>query len=588
MLDVIGRLNAALGERYRVEGELGRGGMAVVVRAWDLRHGRPVAIKVLHAELTSAVGVQRFLREIRVTAGLRHPNILPLLDSGEADGLLYYVMPSIEESDETLRARLDREGQLPVDEAVRIAREIADALSHAHEHGIVHRDIKPSNIMLESGHAVVADFGVALLLAELPADRLTTGAGGSPGSPLYMSPEQVFDQGPVDHRCDLYALGCVLHEMLVGDPPITGRMAQAVVARKLTESPPHARAARETVPPALDAVLQKALARNPADRFGSAAGMLLALERSLAVEEDGPDSGDLPIAGSGRGRTTLPGLARLAAAGVVLIPAAGGLSNLAFDLALDVPADHIPTDANVITVGLRAMIPEFVYILLAVLALVTVRSLGGLVLSLVRTAPPAARTLDRLTRRARGRWRALWGRFGARTLADVFVVGAVVATFVVLAPFRDFLASVIGQAEPAVLACERRPVHHAYTFSLTMLIVILGVGSHRVFGSLARRGALGGRGRLARAAAWALVAVLVLAVTLPWRLVFDTGHPRVRVGDERGYLLQETDHALLVYFPDRRTTVEFEGEGPPELRRMGTSGYLFESPDRFDGGDSAC
>src|SRR5438093_321942 len=222
-MTVLDKLRTALNDRYRIEREIGAGGMATVYLAHDLRHDRPVAIKVLHPELAAALGAERFLSEIKTTAKLQHPHILPLLDSGEADGLLFYVMPYV--SGETLRTRLEREKQLPIADALRIAREAADALGAAHGLGIVHRDIKPENILLQGGHALVADFGIALAVQQAGGHRMTQ-TGLSLGTPQYMSPEQAMGERAIDARADIYALGAVTYEMLVGEPPFTGPSTQ--------------------------------------------------------------------------------------------------------------------------------------------------------------------------------------------------------------------------------------------------------------------------------------------------------------------------------------------------------------------------
>ena len=273
-MDQLARLQAALTGRYTIEHELGRGGMATVYLAQDLRHGRPIALKVLRPELAAALGPGRFLREIEIAARLTHPNILPLHDSGDAGGLLYYVMPYVD--GESLRSRLAREGPLPLDQALEIAREVASALGYAHEHGVVHRDIKPENVLLESGHAVVADFGVARAVWELAGDRLTE-TGIAVGSPAYMSPEQAGAEERLDGRSDIYALGCVLYEMLVGEPPFTGPTPRAVAAKHLRQSVPSARITRPGVPAAVDRVIRTALAKVPADRFSDAAHFAAAL-----------------------------------------------------------------------------------------------------------------------------------------------------------------------------------------------------------------------------------------------------------------------------------------------------------------------
>ncbi|MCH7716743.1 MAG: protein kinase [Gemmatimonadetes bacterium] len=262
------RLTAALAERYTLVRELGSGGMATVYLARDLHHDRDVAVKVLRSELASALGVHRFLSEIRITARLTHPNILTLIDSGEADGFLYYVMPYVE--GESLRGRLSREKQLPLDDALRITREVADALSYAHSHDVIHRDIKPENILLEAGHAVIMDFGIARAITAAGGERLTE-TGLVVGTPVYMSPEQAAGGGELDRRTDVYALGCVLFEMLGGQPPFTGPTTEAVLHQHLTADAPPIHNLRPAAPPALAAAVARALAKAPADRFDTVA-----------------------------------------------------------------------------------------------------------------------------------------------------------------------------------------------------------------------------------------------------------------------------------------------------------------------------
>jgi TolB-like protein/tetratricopeptide (TPR) repeat protein/tRNA A-37 threonylcarbamoyl transferase component Bud32 len=280
------RLRRALAERYRVGDEIGRGGMATVYRAHDLKHDRAVALKVLEPELAAALGTERFLREITLTARLDHPHILPLLDSGDAGGLLYYVMPFVD--GEALRARLDREKQLPLEDALRIARQVADALSHAHRQGVVHRDIKPENILLAGGHARVADFGIARAVTAAGGASLTE-TGLAIGTPTYMSPEQGSGE-EVDARTDVYSLGCVVYEMLAGEPPYTGATAGAILARKAMAPVPSLRVVRDTVPVSVEQALTRALARLPADRFGSAVQFAQALEGSIATPLPVPDT----------------------------------------------------------------------------------------------------------------------------------------------------------------------------------------------------------------------------------------------------------------------------------------------------------
>lgn len=276
MTDRLDGLKAALEGRYEIQTELGRGGMAIVYRARDIRHDRDVAIKVLRGKVAAALGAERFLREIRIEAKLQHPNIVSLHDSGEADGVLYYVMPLVE--GESLRDHLAREGQLPLESALQIASEVADALAYAHRQGFVHRDIKPGNILLSSGHAVVTDFGIARAIAEVGSHKLTQ-TGVAMGTPEYMSPEQAGGGESVDGRSDIYSLGCLLYEMLVGEPPFSGRTPQAVIARHMSERLPSIAVVRPDLPRGILATVEKSLAKVPADRFSTADEFLEALEK---------------------------------------------------------------------------------------------------------------------------------------------------------------------------------------------------------------------------------------------------------------------------------------------------------------------
>ena len=280
------RLQRALGSRYVLERELGRGGMATVYLARDLPHDRPVALKLLHPDLARSLGAERFLREIRTAARLQHPHILSVYDSGAAseDGAerLWFTMPYVE--GETLRDRLRREPQLPVEEALRIAREVADGLDYAHRHGVIHRDVKPENILLSESHAMVADFGVSRAMAVNGDERLTE-SGVAIGTPAYMSPEQASGE-PVDARTDVYALGAVLYEMLAGEPPFTGPTVQAVIAKRFHTEPTPIRAVRPAVPVPVERALARALARVPADRFATTA------ELARALAQPGPAAGE--------------------------------------------------------------------------------------------------------------------------------------------------------------------------------------------------------------------------------------------------------------------------------------------------------
>jgi serine/threonine-protein kinase len=268
------RLAAALSHSYRLERELGQGGMATVYLAEDLKHQRQVAVKVLKPELGAVLGAERFVNEIRTTANLQHPNLLPLFDSGEADGFLYYVMPYVE--GETLRARMDAERQLPVEETVRLVALLAGALDFAHARGVVHRDLKPENILLQAGQPIIADFGIALAVAQAGGERVTQ-TGLSLGTPHYMSPEQAAGTHTVDARSDQYALGATAYEMLTGEPPHTGPTTPAIVARLMTEKPRDIRATRAAVPAGVDAAIQRALEKSPADRFPSCGAFAEAL-----------------------------------------------------------------------------------------------------------------------------------------------------------------------------------------------------------------------------------------------------------------------------------------------------------------------
>jgi len=276
MSDINPRLSAALAGRYTLIREAGSGGMATVYLAEDIRHQRKVAVKVLRPELAATLGPERFTREIKIAAQLSHPHILPVLDSGEADGYLYYVMPFIE--GESLRERLNRQGELPVTEAVRILVEVTDALAHAHARGVVHRDMKPDNIMITGRHALVMDFGVAKAVSEASGHAAMTTAGIAMGTPAYMAPEQAAADPNVDHRADLYALGATAYELLTGRPPFTGRTAQEVLAAHVTQRPDPITSRRPALPPSLGTAIMRCLEKRPADRYQTAEELLAVLE----------------------------------------------------------------------------------------------------------------------------------------------------------------------------------------------------------------------------------------------------------------------------------------------------------------------
>jgi serine/threonine-protein kinase len=280
MTDLLERLTQALADRYRIERELGSGGMAIVYLAEDLKHHRQVAIKVLRPELAANLGAERFVREIEIAANLTHPHILPLFDSGEADGFLYYVMPYIE--GESLRDRLEREGALGIDETIRLTEQVASALAYAHERGVVHRDVKPENVLLTGDQAIVADFGIARAVEAAGGEKLT-GTGLAIGTPAYMSPEQWLGAGQVDAKTDIYALGCVVFEMVGGRPPFEGTTPQELLAKHAAETIPQLRSSDPAIPLFVERAVEKALAKNPDDRFATVSAFAEALTRGVVV-----------------------------------------------------------------------------------------------------------------------------------------------------------------------------------------------------------------------------------------------------------------------------------------------------------------
>jgi eukaryotic-like serine/threonine-protein kinase len=311
-----GRLAAALADRYRIERELGAGGMATVYLAHDLKHDRRVALKVLKPELAAVLGADRFIIEIRTTAALQHPHILPLFDSGEADGFLFYVMPFID--GETLRSKLDRDTQLGVDESVKMATSIADALDYAHRNGVIHRDIKPENILLHEGRPMVADFGIALAVSAAAGGRMTE-TGLSLGTPHYMSPEQATAEREISARSDVYSLASVLYEMLAGNPPHVGASAQQIIMKIITESAAPVTQYRKSVPRNVAAALAQALEKLPADRFESARQF----GQALGDPHFTTGAGGSSVASAGA-RVRTPSARALAIAAVVLMALSGG------------------------------------------------------------------------------------------------------------------------------------------------------------------------------------------------------------------------------------------------------------------------
>jgi len=331
MADLMERLQAALGDRYAIEREVGAGGMATVYLARDVKHDRLVALKVLRPEVAATLGPDRFPREIKIVAQLQHPHILPLHDSGETQGFLYYVMPFVE--GESLRTRMEREGALPIGDAVRILREVVDALAAAHARGIVHRDIKPDNVMLSGRHAVVTDFGVAKAVSASGGEKLTT-VGVAVGTPMYMAPEQAMGETNIDHRADIYAVGILAYEMLTGRAPFDAKTSQAVLSAHVLETPADVRERRPNVPEAVAVAVMRCLEKNPADRWQSAEEMLHQLEAVPTTPSGGmTPTHTRPVKATGvrramRGRWWLPAgaaaLLALAATGVFFVVGGAG------------------------------------------------------------------------------------------------------------------------------------------------------------------------------------------------------------------------------------------------------------------------
>ncbi|MGH7497397.1 MAG: protein kinase domain-containing protein [Gemmatimonadales bacterium] len=317
MPDIQERLRAALAERYRLERELGQGGMATVYLAEDLKHRRKVALKVLRPELAATLGPDRFFREIEVAARLQHPHILPLHDSGEAQGFLYYVMPFVE--GQNLRGRLSRQGELPIHEAVKLLAEVADALAYAHAQGVVHRDIKPDNVLLSGRHALVTDFGVAKAVSEATGRQALTTAGIALGTPAYMAPEQAAADPNLDHRVDIYALGVMGYELLTGRPPFTGLSSQEVLAAHVTQQPEPVATRRPAVPDVLAAVIMKCLAKRPADRWQSADEVLNQLEQQLTPSVGMTPTHTRPTAAVPAGRSAVSRIWIIGAAALALV-----------------------------------------------------------------------------------------------------------------------------------------------------------------------------------------------------------------------------------------------------------------------------
>ncbi len=586
MSDALRRLESGLADRYRIDGELGRGGMATVYLAHDVKHQRSVALKVLLPELASVVGSERFLREIEIAARLRHPHILPLLDSGSVDGLLYYVMPLVE--GESLRGRLNREKQLPLDEALGITNEVIDALSYSHVHGVIHRDIKPSNVMLDSGHATVTDFGIALVVQDVSTERLTA-SGLSPGSPQYMSPEQAAGEQNVDGRSDVYSLGCVLFEMLTGDPPFTGSIPQAILAKKLMESVPHLRVVRDSVPEHVEQAVTIALAKSPADRFATVEEFGRALTGDFgdrAVVGASAPSAVAPDPGASVSRVAGTMIALTAGLGA-LLTAIGFLSTRVYDLKLRIPVEHTPSRTDFAIVGAKALVPAVVFCFVGVVVYVGLRfTWRGTWLGL-RRIPAVGHTLKSIQHRSTNAWQKLRRPVEAATVGDAYFIGGVIGVVVVLGFFRQLFMAMSGP-DSEVLSCSFRPLHVAYSITMSLVTAGLALAWFKFARYLRRRHVTGVRASLAKWGGLAWVIIVALVMTMPWRLLWDNDHPRALLDGERTYILMETDTELLIYRPRTQSTERISGAEGQRLERLGTSGYLFEDSVAFRTPLSGC
>ena len=440
MSDIVGRLAAALADRYRLDRELGQGGMATVYLAHDLKHDRDVAIKVLRDDVAQTVGAERFLREIRMAARLSHPHILPLFDSGQVGDALYYVMPVVR--GESLRDRLDRERMLPVADAVRIASEVAGALEHAHRSGVVHRDIKPDNILLQDGHALVADFGIGKALESVDAETATQ-TGVSVGTPAYMSPEQASGEA-VDGRSDIYSLGCVLYEMLVGEQPFTGPTVMAVIAKRFVQAPADVTALRDGVSRPVANVVAKALARAPMDRYDTAALFVASLTDVASVP----------------GVTTRPAPPAQSLAVMPFVNRSGDADNQFFSDGLSEDLINALTAHAGLHVASRTSAFRFRGSELDIRDIGEQLNVAWVLEGSVRRAGPKLRVTAQLVNAATGF--QLWSERYDREMTDVFeiqdeIVGSIVGALV---------PALLASGAPAMTAAVRRPTDNLEAYEL--------------------------------------------------------------------------------------------------------------------------
>jgi len=435
--DTVAAVTAALGDRYAIDRELGRGGMATVYVAQDRRHGREVAIKVLRPDVAAAIGAERFLREIAIAARLTHPHVLPLIDSGQAAGSLYYVMPYVR--GESLRQRLAREGRLPLKDALRIARELGAGLDYAHREGFIHRDVKPENVLLADGLAVIVDFGIARAIAQAAGEHLTE-VGLAIGTPDYMSPEQAAGDRELDGRCDLYGLACVVYEMLAGEPPFRGGTARATIARHLSEPPPPLRARRPDAPAAVEQALARALAKDPADRFSTVAQFVAALEET----------------GSGDAVRALVGQTRA----IAVLPFVNSSADADNEYLSDGITDELISALTQVE-GLRVTSRTSAFALKGkpqdVRAIGALLGVSAVLEGTVRKAGERLRITVQLTAADDGR--NLWSERYDRTLDDVFAIQDEIARTIVNTLRRTLLASI---ADPT----PRRYTHNLEAYAL--------------------------------------------------------------------------------------------------------------------------
>lgn len=602
------RLKSAFGGRYTIERELGAGGMATVYLTTDHKHNRDVAVKVMKPELAAEVGRDRFLREIEIVGQLIHPHILPLYDSGVVDDLCYFIMPNI--AGDTLRDRLDREGQLPIDEAIRIASEIADGLAYAHSQGVIHRDIKPQNIMLEAGHAVISDFGLALALDGVSANRLTD-SGFSVGTPLYMSPEQASAQRRIDGRADIYSLGCVLYEMLAGHPPFQGTTLPAVISQHAVAPPPSLRIVRPTVGERLEAVCFRALAKSPADRFATAEEMMRALTE---VSHERVRVGEVGSTGRGAGSPGA-GLAvpvdraggfvdRIAArlpvvssqsllkaaiwipAGAVLLMVVGFFTTLLYDTQLQIPARFTPSESNYLAVGAQALFPSVVYAFTFIIVALILYYLIRMMAALAGAIPGIGSTLKSSEQRLTTSWNRFWSSARPRTMSDLFLIVAVAISVLGIVLMSPVIGAVYA-SDSAALGCENRDALRRFQPALTLLILGLATARFQLFRWVrTKTGSVRGCG-MGWWGSGALIVLLIILMTVPWRILWADAE-RVRVGDDRGYVVHETESELVIYNAVEGTTRTYGKADPSAFDRYGIRGYLFEEPHVFESGLFDC